>query len=310
MVCSCHFRPEDFDRTGQTVRIRDAAVPSIFKFSEHIPKPECSASSETSKTGEQCPTSQSHSPAKWPSTPPCSTSNPDVTPKAADKCPPPQSYSSAKRAATLPSSTSGRPMTSKTSEKCPPQQSQSTITKTATVKPATKPAPLPSSTSSVTSKTVNQCPSTQSYSSAKQPEQHPASEHLYCLDPVKMKIKLDNYQSQVERLTLKLQASRKREKRLKRNMVHMTEQLKRKHMLTEELKEQLDYYADLPVELLKAGNGFTSRQREFALTLYQHGPKAYNYLRDEIHIPLPHPHTVQRWTTEAKAGINDDHQTP
>lgn len=38
MVCSCHFRPEDFDRTGQTVRIRDAAVPSIFKFSEHIPK--------------------------------------------------------------------------------------------------------------------------------------------------------------------------------------------------------------------------------------------------------------------------------
>lgn len=32
VLCSAHFKPEDIDRTGQTVRIRDGAKPSVFKF--------------------------------------------------------------------------------------------------------------------------------------------------------------------------------------------------------------------------------------------------------------------------------------
>uniref|UniRef100_A0A3Q3JKN7 THAP-type domain-containing protein n=1 Tax=Monopterus albus TaxID=43700 RepID=A0A3Q3JKN7_MONAL len=38
VVCSCHFKPEDFDTTGQTTRLREGVVPSIFAFPRRFGK--------------------------------------------------------------------------------------------------------------------------------------------------------------------------------------------------------------------------------------------------------------------------------
>ncbi|KAK0145095.1 DNA transposase THAP9 [Merluccius polli] len=204
LLCSSHFRSLDFDRTGQTVRLRESAVPSIFNFPKHLSKLPCLRTSRTAtKAGELCP-------------------------------PPP-----------------------------PP---------------------------------------------AKEPDffDQPATDHLYFLDPEKTKKNLTECQDQVEKLRRELRNARDREKRQKKTVQCLLDDLTNKNMLSEELQQKLDFYSDLPVEFLKTDHAFTSKQREFALTLHLHGPKAYKYLREQMKIPLPHPHTLLKWlhTVDAKPGLN------
>ncbi|KAJ4923428.1 hypothetical protein JOQ06_021427 [Pogonophryne albipinna] len=56
----------------------------------------------------------------------------------------------------------------------------------------------------------------------------------------------------------------------------------------------------------KQGHEYSKDHREFALTLHLHGPKAYKYHRETTNLPLPHPHTLQRWlcSVDGKPGLN------
>ncbi|KAJ8260919.1 hypothetical protein COCON_G00166420 [Conger conger] len=87
----------------------------------------------------------------------------------------------------------------------------------------------------------------------------------------------------------------------------LLQDLRGKNLRNKELKERLDFYLDLPIDLLsKQGHDYTKDQREFALTLHLHGPKAHNYLRESLYLNLPHPHTLQRWMSSVDAKPDDD----
>ncbi|XP_039525106.1 THAP domain-containing protein 6-like isoform X1 [Pimephales promelas] len=53
VLCSEHFESDHFDRTGQTVRIRDGAKPSVFSFPPHLQKPVATRTTQASKKAEK-----------------------------------------------------------------------------------------------------------------------------------------------------------------------------------------------------------------------------------------------------------------
>ncbi|KAM4549427.1 THAP domain-containing protein 6-like isoform 2-T2 [Odontesthes bonariensis] len=67
-LCSEHFKPEDFDRTGQTVRLRDGASPFVLNFPSHLQTPVVTRKAKTSrKAAESLPVDLSqHSPESEP----------------------------------------------------------------------------------------------------------------------------------------------------------------------------------------------------------------------------------------------------
>ncbi|XP_051263350.1 THAP domain-containing protein 6 isoform X2 [Dicentrarchus labrax] len=53
LLCSEHFKPDDFDRTGQIVRLRHGVKPSVFNFPSHLQKQVPSRTTKASRTAEE-----------------------------------------------------------------------------------------------------------------------------------------------------------------------------------------------------------------------------------------------------------------
>ncbi|KAK0132535.1 THAP domain-containing protein 6 [Merluccius polli] len=218
LLCSEHFRSEDFDRTGQTVRVKDGVVPTIFNFPAHLQRSEATRSTATSRRAE-------------------------------DKLPNPMDL-------------------------------------------------MPDVGASEESRLR-----------LKGQRKQQATDHSYALpaSPKAIKAKLAEASARVRILQREKSNALRREKRAKNNMQALLEELKEKNLINEELKDKLDCYSDLPVHLLsRQGVEYTKAQRDFALALHLHGPKAYHYLRETLHIHLPHPSSLQRWLSslDARPGLN------
>ncbi|XP_029690930.1 THAP domain-containing protein 6-like [Takifugu rubripes] len=55
VICSQHFKQDDFDRTGQVVRLKDGVIPSLFSFLVHLQRPEKGRTTSTSRKAEGSP---------------------------------------------------------------------------------------------------------------------------------------------------------------------------------------------------------------------------------------------------------------
>ncbi|XP_046886576.1 THAP domain-containing protein 6-like isoform X2 [Hypomesus transpacificus] len=130
------------------------------------------------------------------------------------------------------------------------------------------------------------------------PQPQPNDDHGYALpaSPTAVKTRLNEALARLESLEREKKNAMAREKRAKTTVTSLLGDLRKKNLINEELKEKLEFYSDLQIDLMaKQGHGYTKDYREFALMLHLHGPKAYKYLRETRHFPLPHPHTLQRW---------------
>ncbi|KAF3859084.1 hypothetical protein F7725_021483, partial [Dissostichus mawsoni] len=138
---------------------------------------------------------------------------------------------------------------------------------------------------------------------------HLQRDHSYVLpaSPTALKARLNEALARVESLERERKNAMAREKRAKTTVRSLLGDLREKNLINEELKERLDFYSDLQIDFkAKQGHEYSKDHREFALTLHLHGPKAYKYLRETKNVPLPHPHTLQRWlcSVDGKPGLN------
>ncbi|XP_041634796.1 THAP domain-containing protein 3-like isoform X1 [Cheilinus undulatus] len=274
VLCSSHFKPEDFDMTGQTTRLREGVIPSVFKFPEKTRKVQSplrpkmlarkTVKSAKSVQKEAATRSVKTDTAKSPKqTAAAECPDQDVVEDDGGVCmevsedpkeptavrkpvqvsPPSRSRRAAQTAAAANSLNVGtvlpEPKKKPTSVSEPVKQVSSTSTPQRTARKTIRKQPAQTASTKVR-KELASCPvktaPVKLPVNVKQPEgpkePTPSSEpvaldHLYTLDPDNMKKKLVEAHQKVEELTRELRNVRDRERRLRKIVTNLLDDLKK-----------------------------------------------------------------------------------
>ncbi|XP_011480960.1 THAP domain-containing protein 1 A [Oryzias latipes] len=276
-VCSVHFSSEHFDRTGQTVRLRDNAEPSLPHLPWRFPK-----SRKLRKSVNRT--------RKRPST-------------QNDSTPPPEDNSEPTPQSPSPSNSEPQETICNTEEQpASPRnvlQNESEPVQQCSISSNSKLV----QTANSTGKRLASSQNASLFSAEKEgqaPEQWSLSTfHTYAGSNEDFKLKWQQAERRAETLSRKLRTITRTAMLLKKSISSLKEELKESNLLKERLQQKLDTVEAFPYDLfqLAGSSGYTEEQKNFALTLHMQSPKAYKFLRTKI--SLPSTRTLRRWISEA-----------
>ncbi|KAF6734908.1 THAP domain-containing protein 2 [Oryzias melastigma] len=281
-VCSVHFKSEHFDRTGQTVRLRDNAEPSLPHLPWRFPK-----SRKLRKAVDRT--------RKRPST------QNDITP-------PPENNSEATHQS--PPSSIRTPQETVCSKE-EPRASPSHVSQNES-EPAQQCSASSNGNLVPTANSSVKRPASSQNASLLSPEKEgvPTNQwslstfHTYAGSNENFKLKWQHAERRAETLSRKMRTITRTVMLLKKSISSLKEELKESKLLKDRLQLKLDNVEAFPYDLfqLAGSSGYTEEQKNFALTLHMHSPKAYKFLRTKI--SLPSTRTLRRWISEAE-GTSD-----
>jgi len=124
-----------------------------------------------------------------------------------------------------------------------------------------------------------------------------ADDHTYSLDsPSKFKRKWLQSEERLESTSKRLHAAEKRESRLEGTVAKLVDEMKTLKTINDETCQLLNVFSDLPLHMFQKSDGnYSDEVKRFATTLKFYSSKAYDFVKDELHLPLPSKRTICRW---------------
>lgn len=137
-----------------------------------------------------------------------------------------------------------------------------------------------------------------------------AADHTYTLDsPSKFKRKWLQSEERLQSTSKRLHAAEKRESRLGGTVARLVDELNQQKAISEETHQLLSVYSDLPLHMFQKSDGsYSDEMKRFATTLKFYSAKAYDFVKDELNLPLPSKRSICRWLSciSGKPGFTDE----